>query len=829
MNLNDRQRRCGARVLMMFAPLCVNIAQAALPHDFFLTFDGQNDVATLPSTPTLSPTHQVTVEAWVRPTSIPTTNSQARLVSKAGSYQLTLSTGDTGCGFGTRGAVQWRATIGGVDARICGGDVSLDDWHHVAGTYDGAVFALYVDGARVASTARAGAIAVTTVPVRFGNVTALDRPLSGALDEVRLWRRALIQTELQANADMLLTGSEPDLVAYHRLDERSGQILSDRTSNSNDGVLGATSGAESSDPVRTAVDQNLAPVVDAGPDQVIQWPIDVAQLHGDVQDDGLPSGMLTHQWSMTSGPGAVMFQNASALQTSVTFPTPGTYVLQLQANDGALSAADSLQVQVASSQTISSMAVTPRFITLGPRETQVFKAVARDSPGDPVQISVSWSASGGTISSTGLYTAPAAAGMYTVRATGGGITRTATVDVTSFATPWPTSGWSTATPDAMRMNPDLLSQARDFALAAGGSGMITRNGRLIMSWGSLTTRYDVKSTTKSIGAILVGLALEDGRIDLSDAAQLHLSRIGVPPTSNIATGWLEDITLLHLGTHTAGFGKPGGYTELLFRSGSAFSYSDGGANWLADVITSVYRTDLNTIAFSRAFTQMGITSADFRWRSNAYREDTLDGVKRREFGSGVTIDVDAMARIGYLYLRRGRWEGDRVLPDAFVQQVQQPQPEVVGLPVLDTRHPSGSNHYGFLFWTNGDSTLPSVPRDAHWSWGLGESFIIVIPSLDMVISRAGNGWRPDPKADYSVMAPFLNPIVAAVRDKLSVPQVVGQTQSAAVNTIELAGLAISGITLQSSSTVSPGRVISQAPTAGAQVARNTGVRLVIAR
>ena len=830
--MNGRQmwRPATGTLLTVCAPFLVSLAHAAVPHDAFLTFDGQNDIATLPNTATLSPTLQITVEAWVRPVSVPTTKSQARIISKAGSYELTASTGDTGCGFGTHGTVQWRATIGGVDARICGGALSLNDWHHIAGTYDGATFSLYVDGARVASVARSGAIAATSVAVRFGNATALDRPLDGALDEVRLWRRGLTQSELQANADGLLTGNEPDLVAYHRLDERSGQALTDQTANSNDGVLGTTGGTESTDPARTVVGQNSAPTVDAGPDQVIQWPDDTAQLQGDVQDDGLPSGTLTHHWSMTSGPGAVTFQNASSLQTTATFPTPGTYVLQLQASDGALSAADTLQVRVASAQSISSLAVTPRFITLGPRETQVFSAVARDSAGDPIQVSVSWSATGGTISSTGAYTAPSAAGRYTVRATGGGITRTATVDVTSTATAWPTAGWSTAAPEDTGLDPDQLAQARDFALTAGGSGMITRNGRLVMSWGSLTTRYDVKSSAKSIGSMLVGLALQDGRVELSDAAQLHLSTIGVPPTSNINTGWLDQITLLQLGTHTAGFDKQGGYTALLFQPGTAFLYSDGGANWLADVITNVFHADLNTIAFSRALTQMGVTTSDFRWRANAYREDTLNGVKRREFGSGITIDVDAMARIGYLYLRRGRWEGHRVLPDAFVQQVQQPQPEVVGLPVRDSRHPNASNHYGYLFWTNADSTLTSVPRDAHWSWGLGESFIIVIPSLDMVVSRAGPGWRADTVADYNaVMAPFLDPIVAAVRDRLSVPQVVGQTQSAAVNAIENAGLAVSGITKQTSSTVPVGRVISESPNGGTQVARNTGVKIVVAK
>jgi CubicO group peptidase (beta-lactamase class C family) len=315
-------------------------------------------------------------------------------------------------------------------------------------------------------------------------------------------------------------------------------------------------------------------------------------------------------------------------------------------------------------------------------------------------------------------------------------------------------------------------------------------------------------------------------IQLNDAAQLHMSSVGVPPTSNTSTGWLDDITLLHLGTHTAGFGKAGGYTALLFEPGTGFSYSDGGPNWLADVLTTLYATDLRTIAFSRVFTRMGLTGTDLTWRLNSYREQTLNGVTRREFGAGILLDIDAMTRAGYLFLRRGTWSGQRILPDDFVQQVQQPQPEVLGVPVRDGRI-GASNHYGYLWWNNADSALPDVPRDAYFSHGLGESYILVIPSLDMVIARAGNGWAPGTTPQYSAHAPFFNPIVAAVRAKISVPGVVGQTQAAATAAIEAARLAVAGVTQQSSSTVPAGRVISQSPASGAQVARNTGVRLVI--
>ena len=169
-----------------------------------------------------------------------------------------------------------------------------------------------------------------------------------------------------------------------------------------------------------------------------------------------------------------------------------------------------------------------------------------------------------------------------------------------------------------------------------------------------------------------------------------------------------------------------GYTALLFQPGTTWSYSDGGANWLADVLTARYREDLANLLFRRVFSPLGITASHLRWRSNFYRSDTLDGVKRREFGSGVSANVDAMARFGYLYLRGGVWDGQRILPETFMAQVGKPAPQLLGLPVLQpSAYFTASNHYGFLWWNNGDQRLADVPPDAYWSWGLGESLIVV--------------------------------------------------------------------------------------------------------
>ena len=333
-----------------------------------------------------------------------------------------------------------------------------------------------------------------------------------------------------------------------------------------------------------------------------------------------------------------------------------------------------------------------------------------------------------------------------------------------FVIGWPTLGWISADPSALEMDVLKLEQARDYALIGGGSGYITRGGKLAMSWGDDTQLYELKSSTKSIGATVLGLALQDNLLNLNDSAQQHLASIGIPPDTNAATGWLNAITIRQLATHTAGFDKTGGYIDLLFQPGTTWSYSDGGANWLADLLTVTYGQDLQALMFDRVFSPLGISSSDLTWRDNNYRETTINGVIRREFGSGMRANVDALARIGYLYLRRGLWDGRRLLPESFIDQARQPVASISGLPVNDpANHFNASDHYGLLWWNNGDGTMPGVPTDTYWSWGLGDSLIVVIPSLDIVASRAGSGWRADWNSDYSVVEPFILPIVQSLQ------------------------------------------------------------------
>jgi hypothetical protein len=93
---------------------------------------------------------------------------------------------------------------------------------------------------------------------------------------------------------------------------------------------------------------NLAPVVDAGPDQTIYLPTNEANLDGTVTDDGLPNPPATVDttWIKVSGPGTVTFDDPSLVDTVARFSDAGEYVLKLTADDSELSAFDEVTIIV---------------------------------------------------------------------------------------------------------------------------------------------------------------------------------------------------------------------------------------------------------------------------------------------------------------------------------------------------------------------------------------------------------------------------------------------------------------------------------------------------
>ena len=335
---------------------------------------------------------------------------------------------------------------------------------------------------------------------------------------------------------------------------------------------------------------------------------------------------------------------------------------------------------------------------------------------------------------------------------------------------WPSPSWPSTEPTEMDLDSGLLERAEHYALSAGGSGMIIHRGHVVRRWGDQKRRYDIKSATKSFGATMLGVAFKDGKMELHAPARRYHPTFGVPPEDNEKTGWLDEVSLFHLATQTAGFEKRGGYEKILFKPGTQWHYSDGGPNWLADCITRQYGRDLEDVMFERVFAPLGITRDDLRWRNNQYREHEIDGIPRREFGAGIHCNVEALSRLGYLYLHNGRWQTQQILSEDFVRMASRPLDSLVGLPEWSPdAHGNASDHYSLLWWNNADGMLGEVPRDAYWAWGLYDSLIVVIPSLRTVVVRGGARGKTLPRKEgenhYAVLKPLLGPIVAAVNQQ----------------------------------------------------------------
>jgi CubicO group peptidase (beta-lactamase class C family) len=327
---------------------------------------------------------------------------------------------------------------------------------------------------------------------------------------------------------------------------------------------------------------------------------------------------------------------------------------------------------------------------------------------------------------------------------------------------WPGTGWTSAAPAAVGMNATRTADAVAYARSRGGSGILIRHGTRVATWGDQQQKYGLLSATKSIGSILLGVAIKEGRVSLAGTAQPALPELGLPPDSNQATGWLPLITVHQLATHTAGFEKDGGFGVLLAQPGTAWSYSDGGTNWLADLLTVRFQQDLQAVLRSRVLTPMGIANASVAWRANRYRPQQLRGIARREFGSGISTNVDVLARIGLMLLRDGRWKDRRILPVGYAAEAASPQPALAFLPVLgESQFQKAPQHYGLLFWNNADGAMPGVPRDAYWAWGKGEEILLVIPSQGIVVARLGPAWSGT-FGKYSILEPFFTRVAAAV-------------------------------------------------------------------
>ena len=155
--------------------------------------DGNNDRVTTPASASLDLTSNMTLEAWV----FPTTVSNWRTVIAKGTsgnlvyYLYANSDSNTPVVGGLFGSTP-RNLSGGTQ-------LPTNVWTHLAGTYDGSSQRLYVNGVEVANRQQTGQMQLSSSVLRIGGNRVSNQYFRGRIDEVRVYNRALEAFEIQSN------------------------------------------------------------------------------------------------------------------------------------------------------------------------------------------------------------------------------------------------------------------------------------------------------------------------------------------------------------------------------------------------------------------------------------------------------------------------------------------------------------------------------------------------------------------------------------------------------------------------------------------------------
>jgi CubicO group peptidase (beta-lactamase class C family) len=337
---------------------------------------------------------------------------------------------------------------------------------------------------------------------------------------------------------------------------------------------------------------------------------------------------------------------------------------------------------------------------------------------------------------------------------------------------WPAHDWRTSTPEEQGLDSALILallqeiQTRNLHIH---SLLIIRHGYLVTEVYFPPYQREFKhplfSMTKSVTSALVGKALQEGR--LKDIRQKVVEFF--PDIARTVTDpRVKDLTLEHLLTMSAGFNtntmpdlsSPAAaagtiehiltYDSILARPGTSFYYDSGLPHLLSAIIQKTTGLTLQQYAQQKLFDPLGITNTG--WAADP------QGVTIG--GTGLRLRSPDLAKLGYLYLQHGRWNGAQVLPEEWLTASTRKQMETRGL--MNAAEDDG---YGYLWW---------IDRWGGYSMhGFGGQYLFVFPAQDMVaVFTAG---LPDPifPAPHQLVESYLLPAAQSSEPLAANPNTFG--------------------------------------------------------
>jgi CubicO group peptidase (beta-lactamase class C family) len=297
----------------------------------------------------------------------------------------------------------------------------------------------------------------------------------------------------------------------------------------------------------------------------------------------------------------------------------------------------------------------------------------------------------------------------------------------SSATPWPTKDWISSTPAEQDMDPAILDQMLahiDETHLNLHSLLVIRHGAIVLEKyypghdrGEKHVQYSV---TKSFTSTLYGIAVDQGKLkgvdfQVKDFFPLEPYENPDPRKESMT---MEDMLTMSTGLDWVE-GDPaysrlymsGDWVKFMMslpqtaQPGETFNYCSGCSHVILRVVEKAVGKDVVDFAKASLFQPLGIR--DTTWERNP--EGEAIG------GWGLNLTARDMAKLGYLYLHGGEWNGKQVVSRAWVEKATTKH--------IDT---DGRLGYGYQWWI-----YPT--HNAFAALGRDGQTIFVIPDLDIIV------------------------------------------------------------------------------------------------
>jgi CubicO group peptidase (beta-lactamase class C family) len=330
------------------------------------------------------------------------------------------------------------------------------------------------------------------------------------------------------------------------------------------------------------------------------------------------------------------------------------------------------------------------------------------------------------------------------------------------------SFWSVVTPEDVNLDGTILDELTE-KLTSGEYGkiksmLIIRDGKIAyekyLNGCCMNDRQEIHSVTKSVTSALIGFAVDEGKLSLDEKILSHFQDYGIPGNMSPekASLTVEDILTMRAGydwdEETYPYDDGRNYYSMLQAQtdyysyminaevenmpGETFCYNSGGSIMLARVIENASGMDVISYAEQKLFGPLGINDYTwYKWKCGTEHEVNT--------ASGLVLRPRDMAKIGYLYLNDGVWEGQQIISKDWIDKSITPYTDF------------GGYGYGLHWWVDQiddgktECCMPYVD-------GFGGQYIMYIKEYDMVVIFTADEYDEDEKM-RDVIVDYVTPAV----------------------------------------------------------------------